>query len=304
VLRASSLDGDMLHVLFNYAHELRFADPTSFCSMLKGRVLATIFYEPSTRTHFSFQAAMEKLGGSVLALDKLQLPQSTSLKKGESFSDFVRTMGCYADAIVMRHPEEGKVAEAAATSSVPVINGGDGVGEHPTQALLDIFTIREELGTVNGLNITLVGDLKHSRTVHSLCKLLAQQYRVKLSYVSPAELKMPASVQEVVAKHGVQQTEHETLADVLADTDVLYVTRVQKERFADPADYERVKGSYVINAEVMSGAKQKMILMHPLPRVDEISPEVDSDPRAAYFRQMEYGVAVRMALLSMVFGKR
>jgi aspartate carbamoyltransferase len=286
--------------LFNLAHELRFADPSLFSNLLKGKVLATIFYEPSTRTHCSFQAAMSKLGGSCIALDKLE---HTSNTKGESFPDFIRTMACYADAIVLRHPSVGKVDEASGVSSVPVINAGDGVGEHPTQALLDVFTMREELGTVNGLTITMMGDLKHSRTVHSLVKLLADQYRVKLRFVAPAGLELPADVVAVIAAHGIEYSNHTVLSEVLSQTDVLYVTRVQKERFTNPAEYDKIQGSYVIDASVMSRAKEKMVLMHPLPRVGEISPDVDSDPRAAFFRQMEYGVAIRMALLAMVMGE-
>jgi len=300
VTKVSQLSRNVVKALFNHAHDLRFADPASFNDLLKGKVLATIFYEPSTRTHCSFQSAMQRLGGSVITLDQLD---NTSLKKGESFEDFVRTMCCYTDAIVLRHPAVGQVDKAAQVSSVPVLNAGDGIGEHPTQALLDVFTMREELGTVNGLTITMMGDLKHSRTVHSLVRLLADQYRVKLRFVSPATLEMPADVIADAEECGIELSSHATLEEVLAETDVLYVTRVQKERFATPADYEKIQGSYTIDASVMSKAKEKMVLMHPLPRVGEISSEVDSDPRAAYFRQMEYGVAVRMALLGMVMGK-
>jgi len=292
-------DRDSTHHLFNIAHDIRFAHPSNYNDLLKGKVLATIFYEPSTRTHCSFQAAMQRLGGSVISLDQIQ---NTSVKKGESFSDFIRTMNSYVDAIVLRHPEKGSVATAAEVSSKPVINAGDGVGEHPTQALLDVFTIREELGTVNGLNVTVVGDLKHSRTVHSLVKLLAN-YRVTLRYVSPASLGMPQDVKDKVAVAGTPQSDHTDLKEVLADTDVLYVTRIQQERFDSPEAYEAVKSSYVIDAQTMSECKERMVLMHPLPRVDEISPEVDTDPRAAYFRQMEYGVSVRMALLAMILSQ-
>ena len=300
VTKVSQLSRNVVKALFNHAHDLRFADPASFNNLLKGKVLATIFYEPSTRTHCSFQSAMQRLGGSVITLDQLD---NTSLKKGETFEDFVRTMCCYTDAIVLRHPAVGQVDKAAQVSSVPVLNAGDGIGEHPTQALLDVFTMREELGTVNGLTITMMGDLKHSRTVHSLVRLLADQYRVKLRFVSPATLEMPADVIADAEECGIEHSSHASIEEVLAETDVLYVTRVQKERFANPADYEKIQGSYTIDASVMSKAKEKMVLMHPLPRVGEISSEVDSDPRAAYFRQMEYGVAVRMALLGMVMGK-
>eukprot|EP00039_Didymoeca_costata_P010749 m.145536 g.145536 ORF g.145536 m.145536 type:complete len:2190 (+) comp14948_c0_seq1:133-6702(+) len=290
---------DLLHEILNAAHVLKFAEPAEYNRILEGVVLATIFYEPSTRTHCSFQSAIQRLGGSVIALDKIE---NTSVKKGESFSDFVKTMTCYADAIVVRHPEVGKVDEAAAASSKPVINGGDGTGEHPTQALLDVFTIREELGTLNNNSVTIVGDLKHSRTVHSLVKLLTH-YVVNINCVAPKGLELPQDIQDELTGKGIQVQTFTSVMDAIEDTDVLYVTRIQKERFTDPQAYEKVKGSYVIDERVMAKAKKKMILMHPLPRVDEISPEVDSDPRAAYFRQMEYGVSLRMALLCMLLGK-
>jgi aspartate carbamoyltransferase len=205
--------------------------------------------------------------------------------------------------IVLRHPETGSAAIAAKAAKKPVINAGDGVGEHPTQALLDAFTIAEELGRLDNLTVTMLGDLKYGRTVHSLARLLSQFSNIKLNYVSPDILKMPKEVMEEVAEKGVPQAEFSSLEKVLPETDVLYVTRVQKERFEDPADYEKVKGAYVIDSEIMKAAKQDMIVMHPLPRVGEISPEFDDDPRAAYFRQMEYGLYVRMAVLAMVLGK-
>lgn len=201
----------------------------------------------------------------------------------------------------MRHPEPGSAHSAAKNSPVPVINAGDGVGEHPTQAFLDIFTIREELGTVNGLTITLVGDLKHGRTVHSLVKLLSL-YDVKINYVSPETLKMPENVKQIVGKAGIAQSEYTSLDSVVGESDVIYVTRIQKERFKDLAEYEKVLGSYVITNKIMQKAKTHMIVMHPLPRINEIDPEVDFDQRAAYFRQMKYGLYVRMALLALVCG--
>jgi aspartate carbamoyltransferase len=204
--------------------------------------------------------------------------------------------------IVLRHPETGSAATAARFARKPIINAGDGTGEHPTQALLDLFTIREELGRLEGLTVTMLGDLKYGRTVHSLSRLLAL-YGAKLNYVSPAILRMPQYIVEELGKFSVAQKEYETLEPVLADTDVLYVTRVQKERFEDLNVYESVKAAFVITPETMKGAKQDMVLMHPLPRVGEISMDVDGDPRAAYFRQMEYGLYVRMALLAMVLGK-
>jgi len=260
-----------------------------------------LFYEPSSRTSCSFQAAMLRLGGSVMTVDS----SSSSVVKGETLGDTVRTLGSYADAIVVRHPQAGSAQEAACLSPVPILNGGDGVGEHPTQAFLDIFTIREELGTVNGLTITLLGDLKHGRTVHSLVRLLAQ-YRVQLIYVSPPELRMPSELVQELSPQ-IAQTEYydnslSTLQQVMARTDVLYVTRVQKERFQSLRDYQKVSQAYRIDIELMKHAKAHMIVMHPLPRVDEIDPLVDYDPRAVYFRQMKYGMYVRMALLALVLG--
>ena len=267
--------------------------------LLKGKILANLFYEPSTRTSSSFTAAMERLGGSVIPISEVRY---SSVAKGESLPDTVRTLECYADVIVLRHPEVGASALAAQYARKPIINAGDGIGEHPTQALLDLFTIREELGTIDGLTVTMLGDLKYGRTVHSLAKLLSL-FNVKVHYVSPDILRMPAELMAQLAEKGLPQAEHSTLDGVLPETDVLYVTRVQKERFENLDEYESVKNAYIISPETMACAKPKMALMHPLPRVGEISPSVDSDPRAAYFRQMEYGLYVRMALLAMVLGK-
>lgn len=228
--------------------------------------------------------------------------QDSSAKKGESLEDSVQVMSSYCDVVVIRHPQPGAVQKAAEHCRKPVINAGDGVGEHPTQALLDVFTIREEIGTVNRLTVTMVGDLKNGRTVHSLAKLLCL-YDVTLRYVSPAALSMPESIKEYVRKKGIHQEEFSSLTDALPDTDVLYVTRIQRERFESQEEYEKVFGSYVITPQILTEAKEKMVVMHPLPRVNEISVEVDSDPRAAYFRQAEYGMYIRMALLALVLVK-
>jgi aspartate carbamoyltransferase len=241
---------------------------------------------------------MERLGGSVIPINEVKY---SSVSKGESLPDTVRTLECYADVIVLRHPEMGSAALAAKYAHKPIINAGDGVGEHPTQALLDAFTIREELGTLENLTVTMLGDLKYGRTVHSLSRLLSI-YNVRLNYVSPEILRMPPEIIEELNEQNITQAEYNSLDSILANTDVLYVTRVQKERFSDLADYESVKDAFVINPEIMQRARQKMILMHPLPRVNEISMDVDDDPRAAYFRQMEYGLYVRMALLALVLG--
>ncbi|KAF9298195.1 hypothetical protein BGZ74_009492 [Mortierella antarctica] len=299
ILSSKQFDRNELHVLFSLAHEMRTqVERNGSIDLLHGKVMCSMFYEPSTRTSCSFAAAMARLGGSVVSVDG----GSSSVVKGETLADTIRTLGCYGDLIVLRHPDPGSAATAAKFSKVPVINAGDGVGEHPTQAFLDVYTIREELGTVNGLTITLVGDLKNGRTVHSLVKLLAY-YHVTLNFVSPGSLQMPDAVKQELRQAGVPFAEYSDLNEVIGESDVVYVTRVQKERFTDLGEYERVKSAYVINNKMMSKAKTQMVVMHPLPRVSEIEPEVDFDQRAAYFRQMRYGLYVRMALLALVLGK-
>jgi aspartate carbamoyltransferase len=300
IISVKQFSREDLEYIFAVAHEMHnMVDHVGTFDLLKGKILANLFYEPSTRTSSSFTAAMERLGGSVIPINEVKY---SSVSKGESLPDTVRTLECYADVIVIRHPEVGSAALAAKAARKPVINAGDGIGEHPTQALLDAFTIKEELGHLDGLTVTLLGDLKHGRTVHSLARLLSL-YKVKLNYVAPDILRMPAELIEELNAKGIEQTEYTALDQPLPQTDVLYVTRVQKERFTDEVVYESVKGAYVIDPKVMKAAKERMIVMHPLPRVGEISPEFDDDPRAAYFRQMEYGLYVRMALLAMVLGK-
>ena len=291
------IDLDHIFGVANEMHEM--VSRVGSFDLLKGKILANLFYEPSTRTFASFVSAMKRLGGSVIPINEVHY---SSIAKGESLPDTVRTLEAYADVIVIRHPEVGSAALAAHYARKPVINAGDGVGEHPTQALLDLYTIFSELGQVDGLTVTMLGDLQYGRTVHSLARLLSL-FDVKLNYVSPRSLPMPREVVDEVAERGVEQTEQWSLDDVLPKSDVLYVTRVQRERFDDPAAYESVVGSYVISTETLERAKERMIVMHPLPRVAEIRMEVDDDPRAAYFRQMEYGQYVRMALLAMVLGK-
>jgi aspartate carbamoyltransferase len=289
-----------LEYIFDVAHEMReMVQRVGTFDLLKGKILANLFYEPSTRTSSSFTSAMERLGGSVIPINEVRY---SSVSKGESLPDTVRTLECYADVIVLRHPEVGASAMAAQYAQKPIINAGDGVGEHPTQALLDLFTIVEELGEVDGLTVTMLGDLKYGRTVHSLARLLSL-FAVKINYVSPEILRMPPEIIREIEAKGITQVEYDSLDPVLPATDVLYVTRVQKERFEDLSDYEAVKDEFVITPGTLTEAKEHMIVMHPLPRVGEISMEVDLDPRAAYFRQMEYGLYVRMALLAMVLGK-
>lgn len=300
ILSVKQFERSDLADIFSVAHEMReMVRRIGSFDLLKGKILANLFYEPSTRTASSFLAAMERLGGSVIQITGVQY---SSVAKGESLPDTIRTLEAYADVIVLRHPEVGSAALAAKYAKKPVINAGDGVGEHPTQALLDLFTIREERGDVDGLTITLLGDLKYGRTVHSLSRLLSL-YDVKLNLLSPDILKMPSEVTEELDAAGVSYQEVSSLDEVIESTDVLYVTRVQKERFDDPGQYESVAGAYVITPETLVPAKKDMVLMHPFPRVGEISMEVDDDPRAAYFRQMEYGLFVRMALLALVLGK-
>lgn len=300
ILSVSQFAREDIEYIFGVAEAMRtmVAHVGTF-DLLKGKILANLFYEPSTRTQSSFMAAMQRLGGSVIPISEVRY---SSVSKGESLPDTVRTLECYADVIVLRHHEQGAAALAAAAAKKPIINAGDGPGEHPTQALLDLFTIREELGRIDGLTITMLGDLKYGRTVHSLSRLLSL-FDVRLHFVSPEVLRMPRPLVDDLRTKGLPLTEETSLESVLADSDVLYVTRVQKERFEDLGVYESVKGAYVVTPETMRLAKPKMALMHPLPRVGEIHPDVDADPRAAYFREMECGLYVRMALLAMVLGK-
>ncbi|PVD23792.1 hypothetical protein C0Q70_17066 [Pomacea canaliculata] len=300
ILSVSIFNKDQLSHIFNLAHNYRVAvmKDRPLDHVLKGKVLASMFYEASTRTSCSFTAAMERLGGRVIPFNEA----TSSAKKGETLEDTVVMMAGYCDVLVVRHPIADSVQKAAKVSRKPVINAGDGTGEHPTQALLDIFTIREEIGTVNELTITMVGDLKNGRTVHSLARLLAL-YRVSIRYVAPAELQMPRDIQNYLRSQKIPQETFDKLEDALPDTDVLYMTRIQKERFSSLEEYNKMCGHYIVTPELMTVAKRRMVVMHPLPRVDEISTTFDTDPRAAYFRQAENGMYVRMALLALVLGK-
>lgn len=300
IISVSQFDRTNLEYIFGVAHEMRvLVERFGSADLLQGKILANLFYEPSTRTSSSFLAAMLRLGGQVIPISNVQY---SSVTKGESLPDTVRTLESYADVLVLRHPEVGAAAVAARYASKPVINAGDGVGEHPSQALLDHFTIVEELGAVDGLKVAMVGDLKYGRTVHSLTKLLIN-YDVDFSFVSPETLAMPEDVLQTVQASVHNYSVTEDVRDIIADVDVLYVTRVQKERFDDMAQYERLKDQYVVDEALMTHAKEHMIVMHPLPRVNEISYGVDNDPRAAYFRQMRNGMYIRMALLAAVLGK-
>jgi len=266
-------------------------------NILQARILATLFFEPSTRTRLSFEAAMQRLGGKVIGLTEAKV---SSIEKGENLADTIRVVEHYADVIVLRHPFEGAARMAAEFATIPVINAGSGTEEHPTQAVLDVYTIQREKGTIDGLTIALLGDLRYGRTIHSLAYALSL-YDVKIYLISPDLLRIRREVLDDV-KNKVWVTERETINKVIQELDVLYVTRIQKERFPDPADYAKVKGSYQITREVLRDAKRNLIVMHPLPRVEEVSPEVDASPHAKYFDQARYGLWLRMALLALVLG--
>ena len=270
---------------------------------LKHKVLATIFYEASTRTSCSFQAAMSRLGGTFIHVDGQG--NSSAAKKKESLEDTIKCLECYVDAIVLRHPETGSVPKVVQSTTKPVLNAGDGIGEHPTQALLDSFTIWDELKDDPKI-VVFLGDLKHGRTVHSLAKLLSQlrpQSKLILRFCSPQILSIPDSILEYCKNNGVQYEIFDDVTKACQDAQILYVTRIQKERFETEEAYESVKGCYVVDNALMDKVPKNMIVLHPLPRVDEIATEIDADPRAAYFRQMENGMYVRMAILALVLGK-
>ena len=301
ILSVSQFEKPDLDYIFARADEmLEMSQTWGSSDLLKDYVMACMFYEPSTRTSSSFIAAMERLGGKVIPIT--QGVQYSSVSKGESLIDSMITLEQYADVIVLRHPEIGSAAQAAKYVKAPIINAGDGAGEHPTQALLDLYTIQRELGQIDGLKIAMVGDLRYGRTVHSLTKLLSK-YDVSLRYVSPDVLRLPLDLMNdlIDAKRDVRETNK--VADVIEAADVLYVTRIQKERFTDLTQYEEIKNYFEITPELMEMAKEKMVVMHPLPRVGEIHYKVDRDPRAAYFRQVQNGLYIRMALLACVLGQ-
>jgi len=265
---------------------------------LDGKILACLFFEPSTRTRMSFEAAMNRLGGRSLDMG---IPSMTSIAKGETLADTIRMLESYSDVIVLRHPHEGAARLASRFSEKPVINAGDGAGQHPTQTLLDLFTIKKNKGKMDGLKVAMVGDLKYGRTVHSLAEALTM-FGAELNFIAPPTLQMPKDTIKQIEKMGGKPKVKNKLEEVIADIDVLYVTRIQKERFPDLAEYQKVAGTYRVDSELLREAKSDMIIMHPLPRVDEISPEVDKTPHAKYFDQAFNGVPVRMALLDLILG--
>ena len=288
-----------LEEIFDLADEI-IANPPRFAHACDGKLLATLFYEPSTRTRFSFEAAMLRLGGQVIVFSE---PNSSSVAKGESIADTIRTIACYADIAVMRHPKEGAPRVAANSTDMPVINAGDGGHQHPTQTLTDLLTIRRRKGGFENLTVGLCGDLKFGRTVHSLIKALSRYAGVKFVLISPEELRVPDYVRRgVLEANNIPFREVKKMQEVLPELDVLYMTRVQRERFFNEDDYIRLKDRYILDAEKMQLANEHMMVLHPLPRVNEIAVEVDSDPRALYFEQAKNGMFVRMALIMKLLG--
>ena len=288
------LSTDEIDELIAVADDI-IADPQKYAEVCHGKKLATLFFEPSTRTRLSFESAMLSLGGSVLGFSEAA---SSSASKGESVSDTVKVVSCYSDIIAMRHPKEGAPLVASMKADVPVINAGDGGHNHPTQTLTDLLTIHREMGRLNDLTIGLCGDLKFGRTVHSLIAAMSRYTGIKFVLISPDELKLPDYVKvDVIEKKGIPYEENPDLEAAMPDLDILYMTRVQKERFFNEEDYVRMKDFYILDKQKMELAPKDMYILHPLPRVNEISVEVDDDPRAAYFRQAQYGVYVRMALI-------
>ena len=299
LLSPLDLSVDETEDLLNLASRIA-KNPEKFSHCCDGKKLATLFYEPSTRTRLSFEAAMINLGGSVLGFSSAD---SSSASKGESVSDTIRVISCYADICAMRHPKEGAPMVAAEKSGIPVINAGDGGHQHPTQTLTDLMTIRELRGSLDNFTIGLCGDLRFGRTVHSLIRSLIRYKNVKFILISPKELRVPDYIREDVLIHNnVEFEEVERLEDVIPQLDILYMTRVQKERFFSEDEYLRMKDFYILNKEKMAAAKDNMYVLHPLPRVNEISVEIDDDPRAAYFKQVQFGVYVRMALILTLLG--
>lgn len=287
-----------LDALFDLAADIE-ANPQKYANACRGKKLATLFYEPSTRTRLSTETAMLNLGGSTMGFSDAT---SSSVSKGESVADTIRTVSCFADIAAIRHPKEGAAMVATQVSRIPIINCGDGGHQHPTQTLTDMFTIRSLMGRLNHMTIGLCGDLKFGRTVHSLIDAMSRYEGIRFVFISPKELRIPEYIFERLDEHDIQYDEFIKLEDVIGKLDILYMTRVQRERFFNEEDYVRLKDFYVLNKRIMRKAKNNMFVLHPLPRVNEISVEVDNDPRAAYFRQVQYGVYARMALILTLLG--
>ncbi len=301
VLEAQQFDLDLIDDIFSTAQEMEQVVQHYGSNILNRRVMATLFYEPSTRTRLSFESAMTRLGGAVITTESAQ--EFSSAAKGETLEDTIRVVAGYSDVIVLRHYESGASNQAAAVAGIPVINAGDGAGQHPTQALLDLYTIQREIGRLEKITIALVGDLANGRTVRSLCYLLAKYQGVKMYFVAPEIVRMKDDIKEYLQRHQVLFEEVDDLHEVGKQADVVYQTRIQKERFGERTGaYEQARGKYIVDRSVMDCMQQHAVVMHPLPRVDEIDPAVDDDPRAAYFRQAHNGLYVRMALLRMILG--
>jgi aspartate carbamoyltransferase catalytic subunit len=298
ILEAEQFDKETIDRIFTIADTFLQIPKTPAEKKLESKIMASLFYEPSTRTRLSFESAMLRQGGAVISVENAGI--SSSAMKGETLEDTVRVIEHYADVIVLRHPEKGAAGRAAAVSQVPVINAGDGAGQHPTQALLDLYTIRRELGKTDGLHIAFVGDLRNGRTVHSLLSLLGACENISVSLVSPETLRVGPEIRVYLDKRHVRYDESAQWDGILERTDVIYQTRIQKERFESTEDYERAKGTYVLTCSEAGRMKKNAIIMHPLPRVDEIAAEVDSLPQAVYFKQARYGLFVRMALLQFL----
>ncbi|KAG8373297.1 hypothetical protein BUALT_Bualt11G0009300 [Buddleja alternifolia] len=300
VIEAQQFDRDTLSAIFDVALEMEKIEKNFRGSqILKGCLMATLFYEPSTRTRLSFESAMKRLGGEVLTTENAR--EFSSAAKGETLEDTIRTVEGYSDIIVMRHFESGAARRAAVTASIPIINAGDGPGQHPTQALLDVYTIQREIGKLDGINVGLVGDLAYGRTVRSLTYLLAKYKNVKIYFVSPEVVKMKDDIKDYLTSMGVEWEESADLMEVASKCDVVYQTRIQRERFGERIDlYEEARGKYIVNQDVLDVMQKHAVVMHPLPRLDEINVEVDVDPRAAYFRQAKNGLFIRMALLKLL----
>ncbi|XP_050246820.1 aspartate carbamoyltransferase 2, chloroplastic-like isoform X3 [Quercus robur] len=300
VIEAQQFDRDILGAIFKVAREMEKIEKNSPGSqILKGYLMATLFYEPSTRTRLSFESAMKRLGGEVLTTENAR--EFSSAAKGETLEDTIRTIEGYSDIIVMRHFESGAAKRAAVTAGIPIINAGDGPGQHPTQALLDVYTIEREVGKLDGIKVGLVGDLANGRTVRSLAYLLAKYQDVKIYFVSPDVVKMKDDIKDYLTSKGVEWEESTDLMEVASKCDVVYQTRIQKERFGERIDqYEEARGKYIVDQNVLDVMQKHAVVMHPLPRLDEITVDVDGDPRAAYFRQAKNGLYIRMALLKLL----
>lgn len=294
IIESQQFDPKFINKIFTIADKLEKKTDSS----LKGKIMASLFYEPSTRTRFSFESAMLRLGGNVITTENAK--EFSSVSKGETLEDSIRVINNYADVIVLRHFDQGASHKASSVSNIPVINAGDGAGQHPSQALLDLYTIKKELKRIDGISIAFVGDLKNGRTIRSLSYLLGKYKKIHIYFVSPKELVVGSDIKDYLNRHNVTFTELENLDSIISKIDVLYQTRIQKERFKNEKEYKKLKGYYQLDSRAVSKMKPKSIIMHPLPRIDEIAVEVDSSPKAVYFKQVKYGLLIRMALLKSV----